>query len=164
MLVSIITHAFENRGRDADDRERIAVHENLFAGDRSIGIETALPECVAQDDDRMRVLRLIFFSRKASTQDGFYSQHIEVVAADEFARGDLRAGAIAGIAAFAASDSRRSILQREQSGQSLVLLAQIDVVRVCNAAPGLAMLLAFSEKFDELIRSLHRQRSKQKTV
>src|SRR5215831_13654151 len=112
----------------------------------------------------MRVLRAIFFRQKASTQDGFYSQHIEVVAADEFARGDFRAGAIAGIVAFAASDSRRSILQREQSGQSLVLLAQIDVVRVCNAAPELAVLLAFPERLDELIWSLHRQRSKQETV
>src|SRR5262249_61669494 len=102
--------------------------------------------------------------RKALTHGGFYSQPIEVFAAAEFSRGAFRAGAIAGIVAFAASDSRRSILQREQSGQSLVLLAQIDVVRICNAAPELAVLLAFPERFDELIWSLHRQRSKQETV
>src|SRR5262245_23250136 len=109
----------------------------------------------------MRVFPAIFVRRKTSPQDGFDSQHVDVIAADEFAIGDLRVGASAGIALLVAPDSSRSVPRREQPGQSLVLIAQIDIVSVCYAAPGLALLLVLPERPDKLIRSFHRQRSKQ---
>src|SRR5262245_54215991 len=105
MLDSII-QTFEGHGRDAYDCEGITVDEDLFAGNRRIGIKATLPNRVAQDYDRMRVFLTIFFRREATTQDWFRCPYIEVMAGDEFATDKITVCVIAVIAALTASDSR----------------------------------------------------------
>ena len=74
-------HTRKAAGRDADDRHRIVVDEDLPADRRRIEGEAAIPVVVAQHDDRMAPVDLIVFLRvEDASRRRSHAEHGEEVA------------------------------------------------------------------------------------
>ena len=72
-------------GRHADDRHRMAIDDERAIDHRGIAAETALPEPVAEDCDRMRPRRAVVGIVEHAPEGRTHAEDVEVVAADDVA-------------------------------------------------------------------------------
>jgi hypothetical protein len=87
-----------------------------------IGVESSLPEAVAENGDRVRAGGLIFFSRKEATDGGRDAEHVEIIAGDEIAIDAL------GRAVIAQAERRFSL--SDESRKDIVAVTVIRIERI----------------------------------
>src|SRR5262249_25495565 len=144
----------EPRGHDADDRELIAIHGDLLPDDSSATAETTLPQTMAENDDRMRVRRLIIFGRDRASERRARAQHIKIIARDN------RSFDLIGPLIACQTDSDGAISR--QRAEYSVPVAVINVVRIRNRRPW-AVARAVEHEH-QLARLRHGQLPKEKGV
>ncbi len=66
------------RGRTPTHGERLFVEQNIFADDRGIGAETALPQPIANDRNLI-VANLIFFGDEVAAEDRLDAKQTEEI-------------------------------------------------------------------------------------
>src|SRR5713101_5875649 len=67
-------------GCDADDREVMAIERDAAADDVGIAAKAALPQPVADDDDRVCVGRPVLFGQKRASDERVDAEDVKVVA------------------------------------------------------------------------------------
>src|SRR5262249_5861296 len=87
--------ALKSFGRDADDRERLAVDVHAAADDAWIAVEAAHPIPVAQHGDRGRAQAIAVDGAEQTPSGGTHAEAVEVVDRYELAEDALGTGGIA---------------------------------------------------------------------
>ena len=136
---------------NADDRHRVAVQIDCPVEDARVAGEATHPIVVAQYDDGMCPGHAVVAGREGPANDGANAQHVEIVAADEFAADAF------GLAV--GHQRQRSGKPRHDSAENGVAVAEIAVHRVRE---GVAVELPAGERprvleKHEPIRVLHGQ-------
>ena len=108
------------RRRDADDGEGRAIERQRLADDRRVASQAALPEAMADDHDRRRLL--VVFGREPAAERRLDAEQREVVAGDHLRRDLLRLGPAAPV------QLREG--ERRHPGEHLVLVAEVLVVEM----------------------------------
>src|SRR5260370_15414962 len=102
--------------RDADDAEVVLVQGYRSPDDFWVGAEMALPQSIADDYDRMRVRRPIFFGKKAAADQCFHTEVAKVVARNDSASYALRLPS--------ASKVQRKDLVSDQTREDLIAVPE----------------------------------------
>ena len=77
---------------DSDDGVRNVVEALHFSDDVRIGVEAAMPELVADDDDGMGVAAGIVAGLEGAAESGANTNGVEIIGGDDAADGDFGAG------------------------------------------------------------------------
>ncbi len=107
---------------DADDGERISIHQQFLADDVGPAAETAQPVAIADDRDGMAARDLIVIRREDSAERGSDAEHREIAARDEFA--------LHALGFSLRTDAERCVPAAEHSAEDLVVIADVLVHRV----------------------------------
>src|SRR5262245_38049232 len=133
----------------------MAIERNRFPDQIRIGAEAALPQAVAEHDDRMRARSLVFVRQKHSPRRSLHSQYVEVIPRNDEAKYGLvrvPSGQV---------QLRKGVCQK--TGEDLVLIAVIDEVQMRGRK--IARILGVcSEERHQTARLFDRQRLQQRGV
>lgn len=112
----------EGRWRHADHGEGKGVDADRAPDHTGVPTEALAPEAVGDDHHGMAALDLVFLRQEGPAQGGADAQNVEVVAGDHLTH---RVDALA-----AGRDAHRAPVVGGQTGEHLVLLAQVQPVQV----------------------------------
>src|SRR2546423_1443849 len=126
------------------------VESNCLANHRWVGVETSLPQAVADDGHRMSTGSLIFFRQERAAPDRIDTQQLEVVAGNSFTK-DL-------FYIFRATKFELLDAISSQSRKNFVLLTKNQKVLVSTGLVRMARIADI--KFNQLFRLSHRTRAK----
>jgi hypothetical protein len=143
---------------DAEDREGLAVEEDLFVDDGRVGAEAALPEVVGEDDDGVGVDGLVIGGEDGTAEGGTEAEGFEPVAGDEGGGDDLAAVAC-GEAGRAAELGSEAV----EGGGVLAELAEHGVGEG-PVGPGFALAGTGELELDEAMRVGEGERAKEELI
>ena len=151
--------AGKSRRRDADDRHRRVVDEDLLADHVRVARKAADPVVVAQHHDRMPLVDLVVFLRvEDAPQRRLDPQHREVVPGDELRLEPL--GAVVDADRGGNEPPAEHLSQR----LGLLLVVLVDGIGVHPGAHVAAHVGALLIEHDQLIGTSHRQLAQQHLV